>query len=109
MKKKQRKTIETKDLFVNTEMKSKSTDTTKSRILGYVCDPETFGEIGFLINSHATARIVADSELVQVLEVDKAMLNIAFHKYPELAARFYHYLGTSLLRLISSSLTLKDT
>jgi len=59
-----------------------------------------------LTNTLATASIIADSEIVQILEIDKPMLNIAFHKYPQFAARVYHYFGTNLIRLMQSTLNL---
>jgi len=92
-----------KDLFITTDRKL-SDSSKEGRILGYISDPETFGEISFLTDTPATASILADTEIVQILEIDKAMLNIAFYKFPELAARFYHFIGTTLLRLMTSSL-----
>jgi len=73
----------------------------EQKILGYINEPETFGEISFLTDTAATASIIADSDMVMVHEFDRDMLNIAFNRFPELAARFYHFIGTIILRMVN--------
>lgn len=65
-------------------------------------EEQTFGEISFLLSGGATASVLADSEIVEVLLLEGYFINILFGIHPELAGRFYKYLATTLQRRIRS-------
>jgi len=69
-----------------------NTDVTKCPILG---ENSVFGEVKFLHTSVEGANVVATEKTI-VLTVEAYYLNILFQTYPELAAKFYNFLATSL-------------
>jgi len=42
--------------------------------------------------------VIADSEEVEVLDIDKGFIDVMFVRYPDMAGRFYHYLASVLAR-----------
>uniref|UniRef100_A0A6B2L0J8 Cyclic nucleotide-binding domain-containing protein n=1 Tax=Arcella intermedia TaxID=1963864 RepID=A0A6B2L0J8_9EUKA len=80
---------------VKTESRENST---QFKILGTIGAPQTLGEISLLLNTKATASVIADSDQVEVLVLEKNFMNIMFVRYPDMAGRFYHYLASILAR-----------
>jgi len=79
---------------------SPSTSTTVLH-LGTIGAPQTFGEVSMLIDGKASASVIADSDEVEVIVLDKNFINIMFVRYPDMAGRFYHYLASVLARRLS--------
>jgi len=68
------------------------------QILGRIGPPQTLGEISLLLGGSATASVIADSEEVEVLDVEKGFIDVMFVRYPDMAGKFYHYLASVLAR-----------
>jgi len=69
--------------------------------LGTIGAPQTFGEVSMLIDGHASASVIADTDEVEVIVLDKNFINIMFVRFPDMAGRFYHYLASVLARRLS--------
>jgi len=68
------------------------TDVSKCPILG---ETSVFGEVKFLHTSIDGANVVAQEKII-VQTIEAYYLNILFQTFPELAAKFYNFLATSL-------------
>jgi len=71
------------------------------QLLGRIGPPQTLGEISLLLGGCATASVIADSDEVEVLDIDKGFIDVMFVRYPDMAGRFYHYLASVLARRLS--------
>jgi CRP-like cAMP-binding protein len=54
---------------------------------------DIFGDISFVKETPASATIVAETDDVEVHTIDAYVLKITFEQFPNLAAKFYYYLG----------------
>jgi len=70
-------------------------------VLGTVGPPQTLGELSVLMGSKASASVIADSDEVEVLVLEKSFMNIMFVRYPDMVGRFYHYLASIMARRLS--------
>jgi len=71
------------------------------RNLGTIGPPQTIGEVSLLTGSKATASVIADSDEVEVLILERNFINIMLVRYPDMAGRFYHYLASVLARRLN--------
>jgi hypothetical protein len=69
--------------------------------LGTIGPPQTTGEVSLLIGTKASASVIADSNEVEVLILERNFINIMFVRYPDMAGRFYHYLASVLARRLN--------
>jgi len=69
-----------------------------TQILGRIGPPQTLGEISLLLGGSATASVIADSDEVEVLDIEKGFIDVMFVRYPDMAGRFFHYLASVLAR-----------
>jgi len=69
--------------------------------LGTIAPPQTFGEVSMLIDGKASSSVIANTDEVEVIVLDKNFINIMFVRYPDMAGRFYHYLASVLARRLS--------
>eukprot|EP01124_Arcella_intermedia_P002081 TRINITY_DN11142_c0_g1_i1.p1 TRINITY_DN11142_c0_g1~~TRINITY_DN11142_c0_g1_i1.p1 ORF type:complete len:1417 (-),score=314.61 TRINITY_DN11142_c0_g1_i1:21-4271(-) len=69
--------------------------------LGTIGAPQTMGEVSILHGSKASASVIAASNEVEVMILDRHFIKIMFVRYPYMAGRFYHYLASVLARRLS--------
>jgi len=69
--------------------------------LGTIGPPQTTGEVSLLIGTKASASVIADSDEVEVLILERNFINIMLVRYPDMAGRFYHYLASVLARRLN--------
>eukprot|EP01130_Rhizamoeba_saxonica_P018218 TRINITY_DN9045_c0_g1_i1.p1 TRINITY_DN9045_c0_g1~~TRINITY_DN9045_c0_g1_i1.p1 ORF type:complete len:1308 (+),score=321.61 TRINITY_DN9045_c0_g1_i1:4304-8227(+) len=71
--------------------------------IAIITTPESFGVSSFLTEEPQEVTVIAESEFVELLYIEKFAMEILFSKWPSLGGRFYHFVSYGIARRLSNT------